>query len=120
MVDLFHWRHPEITLCITESLSYARAVTNNPKIFESYFDLLEETIEINGLASILGRFLIVPKRECPFHINLPKLFLIYRKNLPIQQHLETKHTYPSLLVQVPQVIAYHQWWSLILKLFIQI
>ena len=38
-----------------EPLSYARAAANNPKVIEAYFDLLEQTIETNGLAHRPGQ-----------------------------------------------------------------
>ena len=38
-----------MTLRTAEKLSYTRAVSSSPEIINSYFDLLEETIEKNNL-----------------------------------------------------------------------
>ena len=53
--DRFGKQHPEISLRQAETLSYARAAANNPKVIEAYFDLPEETIETNGLAHRPGQ-----------------------------------------------------------------
>ena len=53
--DRFRKRHPEISLRQAEPLLYARAAANNPKVIEAYFDLLEQTIETNGLAHRPGQ-----------------------------------------------------------------
>ena len=53
--DRFRKRHPEISLRQAEPLSYARAAANNPKVIEAYFDLLEQTIAVNGLAHRPGQ-----------------------------------------------------------------
>ena len=47
--DSFKRRHPELTLRHSEALSYARAAANNPEVIHKYFDLLQQTIDENGL-----------------------------------------------------------------------
>lgn len=47
--DSFKRRHPELTLRHSEALSYARAAANNPEAIQKYFDLLQQTLQENGL-----------------------------------------------------------------------
>ena len=45
----FRNRHPHLSLRAPSRFAYARAVANDPDIFEAYFDLLEETLSQNNL-----------------------------------------------------------------------
>lgn len=47
--DTFRRRPSELTLRHSEALSYARVAANNPKVVHKYFDLLQQTMEENGL-----------------------------------------------------------------------
>ena len=47
--DSFKRRHPELTLRLSEALSYARAAANNPETINKYFDLLQHILQDNGL-----------------------------------------------------------------------
>ena len=47
--DSFKRRHPKLTLRHSEALSYARAAANNPEAIHKYFDLLQQTLEVNSL-----------------------------------------------------------------------
>ena len=53
--DSFRKRHPEILLRHAEPLSYARAIANNPEVIGKYFDLLEDTMKVNGLTQRPGQ-----------------------------------------------------------------
>ena len=53
--DSFKSRHPEVALRQAELLSYAQAVAGNPKIIESYFKPLADTLEANGLSGKPGQ-----------------------------------------------------------------
>ena len=45
----FQNRHPHLSLRAPSRFAYARAVANDPDVFEAYFDLLEETLSQNNL-----------------------------------------------------------------------
>ena len=45
----FQKRHPKLSLRSAESLSYARAVAEDPEILNMYYDLLERTLQDNNL-----------------------------------------------------------------------
>ena len=45
----FNKRHPQLTLRTATPLAYVRSVAQDPEIFETYFDLLEETLLQNDL-----------------------------------------------------------------------
>ena len=47
--DTFRRRPSELTFRHSEALSYARVAANNPKVVHKYFDLLQQTMEENGL-----------------------------------------------------------------------
>ena len=47
--DSFRTRHPNLKLRQAEPLAYARAMANDSKVINKYFDILEETIHENGL-----------------------------------------------------------------------
>ena len=46
--ERFKKRHPSITLREAASFSYARAMASDQECLENYFDLLEDTLKING------------------------------------------------------------------------
>lgn len=46
--DSFRSRQPEVALRHADSLSYARAAANNPVVIDKYFELLAETLQMNG------------------------------------------------------------------------
>ena len=71
--DSFRRRHPEVSLRQAEPLSYARAAANNPKIIEKYFDLLAETIEINGLTQRPGQIFNCDETGMPLVHKPPKV-----------------------------------------------
>ena len=71
--DSFRSRHPEITLCHAEPLSYARATANNPTVIEKYFDTLEEIIHINGLAHRPGQIFNCDETGLPLSHRPPKV-----------------------------------------------
>ena len=52
---MFKGRDPEIILLQAEPLSYARPMATNPETITKYFDLLEETLGVNGLAKKPGQ-----------------------------------------------------------------
>ena len=60
--DRFRKWHPKILLRQAETLSYARAAANNPKVIEAYYDLLEQQMVWH---IIQGKYSIVMKQECP-------------------------------------------------------
>ena len=45
----FNKRHPQLTLRTATPLAYVRSVAQDPEIFDTYFDLLEETLLQNDL-----------------------------------------------------------------------
>ena len=45
----FRKRHPQLTIHYAEQLTYSRAVATNREVVDTYFDLLEEAIDRNGL-----------------------------------------------------------------------
>ena len=45
----FQNRHLHLSLQAPSRFAYARAVANDPEVFEAYFDLLEETLSQNNL-----------------------------------------------------------------------
>ena len=47
--ERFLGRHPKLTLKMAVPLSYGRAIATNPDILNRYFDMLEETLESNGI-----------------------------------------------------------------------
>lgn len=47
--EAFRRRHPNLALRTSSSLSKARALASNRVVLDHYFDLLEETLEENGL-----------------------------------------------------------------------
>ena len=47
--DSFRRRHPNLTLRNPEALAHVRAVCCSPNVINKYFDLLEETLNTNGL-----------------------------------------------------------------------
>ena len=47
--DRFRKRHPHLTLRAREALAYRRAIATSPETFRSYFDQLEDILNINGL-----------------------------------------------------------------------
>ena len=42
-------RHPKLTLKSAMPLSYPRAMANDLDVFNRYFDMLQETLESNGI-----------------------------------------------------------------------
>ena len=48
-VESFRRRHPKVKLRTAEPVAYARVVSSSPAILDYYFDLLESTLEENGL-----------------------------------------------------------------------
>ena len=47
--ERFLGRHPKLTLKMVVPLSYGRAIATNPDVLNHYFDMLEETLETNGI-----------------------------------------------------------------------
>ena len=47
--ERFLRRHPKLTLKMAVPLSYGRAIATNPDVLNRYFDMLEETLETNGI-----------------------------------------------------------------------
>ena len=47
--ESFRRRHPNLTLRVSSSLSKSRLLASNRLVLDHYFDLLEETLEENGL-----------------------------------------------------------------------
>ena len=71
--DSFRARHPEITLRHAEPLSYVRAAACSPDTINRYFDLLEETITINGLAQRPGQIFNCDETGMPLTHKPPKV-----------------------------------------------
>ena len=68
--DSFKRRHPELTLRHSEALSYARAAANNLEAIQKYFNLLQQTLQENGLTHKLHRFLTVMRVGYLLHTSL--------------------------------------------------
>ena len=81
--DSFRRRHPEVTLRQAEPLSYARAAANNPKVIEKYFELLTETIEVNGLTQRPGQIFNCDETGMPLVHKPPK----------VVSHVQQRHPY---------------------------
>ena len=61
--DSFSVRH--LKLRQAEPLAYARAMTNDRKVINKYFDMLEETIRKNGLANGPAQIVNCTRQDCP-------------------------------------------------------
>ena len=91
--DSFCARHPEITLQHAEPLSYARDAASSPDTINRYFDLLEETITINGLAQHPGQI---------FSCNETGMLLTH-KPLKVVAQIGQKHPYSVTSGEKPQI-----------------
>ena len=81
--DSFRKRHPEIMLRHAEPLSYARASANNPEVIGKYFDLLEDTLKVNGLSQRPGQIFNCDEIGMPLVHKPPKVI----------SHVGQKHPY---------------------------
>ena len=81
--DSFRKRHPKIMLRHSEPLSYARASANNPEVIGKYFDLLEDTLKVNGLTQCSGQIFNCDEVGMPLVHKLPKVI----------SHVGQKHPY---------------------------
>ena len=106
--DSFRKRHPEMMLRHAEPLSYARACANNPEVIGKYFDLLEDTLKVNGLTQSLVRFLTVMRLECHSYTNRQRSFHMWVKSTQMLLLLATKPRSLSWHAQVPADIAFRQ------------
>ena len=70
---MFYRQHPKVSLRHAEPLSYARAAVNNPSIINKYFDLLEETIHLNGLTKRPGQIFNCDETGMPLSQKSPKV-----------------------------------------------
>ena len=73
--ERFKKRHPSITLREAASLSYARAMASDRECLESYFDLLEETLKINGVFDDPSRLFNCDETGMPLCPPLQKLLM---------------------------------------------
>ena len=81
--DSFRSRHPEVVLRQAEPLSYARAASNNPEVIDKYFDLLEDTLKVNGLTHCPGQIFNCDEIGMPLLHKPPK----------VVSHVGQKHPY---------------------------
>ena len=81
--DSFRRRHPEVSLRHAEPLSYARAAANNPLVIHKYFELLTETLEVNGLMQRPGQIFNCDETGLPLAHKPPK----------VVAHATQKHPY---------------------------
>ena len=79
----FRTRHPKLTLRHAEPLSYARAIANDPKVINKYFDLLEQTIHENGLTNRPSQIFNCDETGLPLTQQPPK----------VVAHVGQKHPY---------------------------
>ena len=71
--ERFKKRHPSITLREAASLSYARVMASDQECLESYFDLLEETLKINGVFDDPSRLFNCDETGMPLCPPSPKV-----------------------------------------------
>ena len=71
--DSFRARHPKVALRHAEPLSYARAAASSPDTVSQYFDLLEETIAVNGLSQRPGQIFNCDETGMPLSHKPPKV-----------------------------------------------
>ena len=71
--DSFKRRHPELTLGHSETLSYARAAANDPEAIHKYFDLLQQTLEDNGLTHHPAQVFNCDENGLPLSHKPPKV-----------------------------------------------
>ena len=67
--------HPSITLREAASLSYARAMASDQECLENYFDLLENTLKINGVFDDPSRLFNCDETGMPLCPLLQKLLI---------------------------------------------
>ena len=110
--DSFRSRHPEIVLRQAEPLSYARAASNNPEVIDKYFDLLEDTLKVNGLTQCPGQLFNCDEIGMPLLHKPPKVCHAWDRSILTPLPLVTNRTSPFWHVQVPPAILSPQWSSL--------
>ena len=71
--DSFKKRHPELTLRHSQALSYVRAAANNPEAIHKYFDLLQQTLEDNGLTHRPAQVFNCDESSLPLSHKPPKV-----------------------------------------------
>ena len=71
--ESFRHRHPNLTLRSTVPLSVARAKASDPEMLSRYFDLLEQTIQENGLTGKPGQILNMDESGMPLDAKSPKV-----------------------------------------------
>jgi len=54
----FRCRHPDLTLCQASKLDHGRARNANKEVIRDYFELLEKTLDENGLKDKCDRIYI--------------------------------------------------------------
>ena len=71
--DSFHKRHPNLKLRQAEPLAYARAMANDREVINKYFDMLEETIQENGLTNRPAQIFNCDETGLPLTHKPPKV-----------------------------------------------
>ena len=81
--DSFRKKHPNLKLRQAEPLAYARAMANDREVINKYFDMLEETIQENGLTNRPAQIFNCDETGLPLTHKPPK----------VVAHVGQKHPY---------------------------
>lgn len=71
--ESFCRRHPNLALRTAAPLSLARARASDPEVVSRYFDLLEQTLDENGLRDRPGQIFNMDESGMPLNPKAPKL-----------------------------------------------
>ena len=95
--ERFCIRHPSLTLRTTVPLSLARAMATDYTMLENYFDMLQETLEANGIFNQPSNIFNCDETGFPLSPKAPKV--ISKKGLKQPSHL-TSDTKSQITVLV--------------------
>ena len=107
--DSFRKRHPNLKLRQAEPLAYTRAMANDREVINKYFDMLEETIQENGLTNRPAQIFNCDETGLPLTHKPPKVVVRVGQKHPYTVTSNEKAQSQSLHVEMQLATAFLQW-----------